>query len=291
MISPGRYSSVPDLTTDDALDSLMMPSGPSPRPDQQSFIAGSVTASSDQPTRPSTPPPLTQDLEPEPEPQPAIAGAAVSASTLASFGHTGVVEASGVYTGWMFKKGETGSGWKRRFFSLNLATSSLSYYDKPGGVKRATIDLTACLGVRQITLDDQRMPALELEFAKIAYQLAAEDDPARQAWRVALARALAAAQTSGATTAIAARGSGSGSAAAATWEADEDVLTCKGCSQPFSVVRRRHHCRVCGGVFCDRCAPKGAIEINNVDTGKLQKERACHECVAKKRQQVRGGAA
>ena len=27
------------------------------------------------------------------------------------------------------------------------------------------------------------------------------------------------------------------------------------------VVWRRHHCRVCGGVFCDSCAPKDAIEV------------------------------
>ena len=104
MISPGRYSSlVPDLTADNDLDSLMMPSGPSPRPGQQTFLTDGIAATTAQPARPSTPPPLSAEPEPEPEQQHAIAGAAASASLL---DQTGVVEASGVYTGWMFKKGE-----------------------------------------------------------------------------------------------------------------------------------------------------------------------------------------
>ena len=44
---------------------------------------------------------------------------------------------------------------------------------------------------------------------------------------------------------------------------DEDVSNCQGpgCARPFSYIWRRHHCRVCGGVFCDSCAPKDAIEV------------------------------
>lgn len=66
-----------------------------------------------------------------------------------------------------------------------------------------------------------------------------------------------------------------------SWIHDEDVVACPGCDKRFGYTFRKHHCRVCGGVFCDACAPKGAIEINNPGTGKLVKERACGSCVIK----------
>ena len=42
------------------------------------------------------------------------------------------------------KKGESTTSWRRRFFVCALASKTLTYYDKPGGEKRATIDLGAC---------------------------------------------------------------------------------------------------------------------------------------------------
>jgi hypothetical protein len=36
---------------------------------------------------------------------------------------------------------------------------------------------------------------------------------------------------------------------------DEERLDCPGCSLPFSAARRRrHHCRLCGDIFCDTCS-------------------------------------
>eukprot|EP01062_Namystynia_karyoxenos_P038784 TRINITY_DN28170_c0_g1_i2.p1 TRINITY_DN28170_c0_g1~~TRINITY_DN28170_c0_g1_i2.p1 ORF type:complete len:658 (+),score=161.37 TRINITY_DN28170_c0_g1_i2:75-1976(+) len=37
------------------------------------------------------------------------------------------------------------------------------------------------------------------------------------------------------------------------WIPDEDVLACMSCAKAFSVLRRRHHCRRCGKVFCAHC--------------------------------------
>ncbi|CBK21583.2 uncharacterized protein [Blastocystis hominis] len=34
---------------------------------------------------------------------------------------------------------------------------------------------------------------------------------------------------------------------------DEVCLSCYGCQQKFTVIRRRHHCRICGQVFCSDC--------------------------------------
>ncbi|CDW53100.1 FYVE and RUN domain containing protein [Trichuris trichiura] len=40
----------------------------------------------------------------------------------------------------------------------------------------------------------------------------------------------------------------------ARWTDDKDVTDCQGCQQKFSVSRRKHHCRHCGGIFCHQCS-------------------------------------
>jgi len=40
----------------------------------------------------------------------------------------------------------------------------------------------------------------------------------------------------------------------ATWEKDDKATSCKQCSKEFSIARRKHHCRNCGGIFCDMCS-------------------------------------
>ena len=41
------------------------------------------------------------------------------------------------------------------------------------------------------------------------------------------------------------------------WMRDEDAPACcnLACGAPFGVLRRRHHCRKCGSIFCDSCCP------------------------------------
>lgn len=38
------------------------------------------------------------------------------------------------------------------------------------------------------------------------------------------------------------------------WALDEDHPNCGYCAQPFTMMRRRHHCRRCGLIFCARCS-------------------------------------
>lgn len=38
------------------------------------------------------------------------------------------------------------------------------------------------------------------------------------------------------------------------WENDENVTACKICLKDFNVARRKHHCRRCGGIFCNECS-------------------------------------
>ena len=38
-----------------------------------------------------------------------------------------------------------------------------------------------------------------------------------------------------------------------TWEEDRVAKTCFGCDKKFSLVLRKHHCRLCGSIFCRKC--------------------------------------
>lgn len=38
------------------------------------------------------------------------------------------------------------------------------------------------------------------------------------------------------------------------WVNDEDVKLCPQCAKSFNVLRRKHHCRVCGTVQCHQCS-------------------------------------
>ena len=38
------------------------------------------------------------------------------------------------------------------------------------------------------------------------------------------------------------------------WIADSEVKFCPLCKKQFNVARRRHHCRLCGGIMCAKCS-------------------------------------
>lgn len=54
------------------------------------------------------------------------------------------------------------------------------------------------------------------------------------------------------------------------WVPDSHRTTCAGCDAEFGMVTRKHHCRGCGEVFCNQCAPP------RPQSG----ERACTKCGA-----------
>nr|XP_039274193.1 RUN and FYVE domain-containing protein 2-like isoform X2 [Styela clava] len=39
-----------------------------------------------------------------------------------------------------------------------------------------------------------------------------------------------------------------------TWEKDREVKNCAQCDKPFSLARRKHHCRNCGQIYCNTCS-------------------------------------
>jgi hypothetical protein len=77
----------------------------------------------------------------------------------------------------------------------------------------------------------------------------------------------------------------------ARWKADSEKAACEKCNKPFSILRRKHHCRRCGGLFCDACSSKKAdlavalTEESRTGVGQhyataknVKKARVCDAC-------------
>jgi hypothetical protein len=70
----------------------------------------------------------------------------------------------------------------------------------------------------------------------------------------------------------------------ARWKLDSEKAACENCNLPFSFVRRRHHCRRCGGLFCEACSSKKldlAVALtgeNNATARNVKKARVCNAC-------------
>lgn len=56
------------------------------------------------------------------------------------------------------------------------------------------------------------------------------------------------------------------------WERDSQRTKCSTCSAPFSLFLRRHHCRLCGGLFCDPCT------VSNLVIDGETYDRICFGC-------------
>lgn len=37
------------------------------------------------------------------------------------------------------------------------------------------------------------------------------------------------------------------------WINEKDVKLCPGCAKSFNLLRRKHHCRLCGSIMCNEC--------------------------------------
>ena len=77
------------------------------------------------------------------------------------------------------------------------------------------------------------------------------------------------------------------------WVQDRQRSSCSGCNSQFSFFFRRHHCRLCGEVFCRHCANQ-YVELTVITTGKKDQdvpeevvsiERVCSSCAEQYRKQ------
>jgi len=63
---------------------------------------------------------------------------------------------------------------------------------------------------------------------------------------------------------------------APVWVPDMNASNCMRCNEPFTVIIRKHHCRKCGYVVCDKCSGHKAI-VHSVD--RKNKVRICDTCM------------
>ncbi|GAU16793.1 hypothetical protein TSUD_200360 [Trifolium subterraneum] len=65
------------------------------------------------------------------------------------------------------------------------------------------------------------------------------------------------------------------------WMPDQSCRVCYDCDSQFTVFNRRHHCRICGRVFCAKCTanfiPASPHEANN-GRGDSERIRVCNYC-------------
>ena len=61
------------------------------------------------------------------------------------------------------------------------------------------------------------------------------------------------------------------------WQRDADARECGACRITFTLLRRRHHCRACGRVFCDDCTQSRCLFVNTELFAKPQ--RVCQACI------------
>jgi len=61
------------------------------------------------------------------------------------------------------------------------------------------------------------------------------------------------------------------------WMPDEAIDGCLKCSKPFTFLRRRHHCRACGLIFCAECAPRTSNR-RGLQKGEVTHKRVCMDC-------------
>ena len=62
------------------------------------------------------------------------------------------------------------------------------------------------------------------------------------------------------------------------WMPDNACKECSECGVRFSLVIRRHHCRVCGRIYCSDCCSY-AVPSRHVNPGQRGTMKACLRCV------------
>ncbi|KAL8476532.1 hypothetical protein ACS0TY_029000 [Phlomoides rotata] len=67
------------------------------------------------------------------------------------------------------------------------------------------------------------------------------------------------------------------------WVPDDAVTKCTACRTDFSAFNRKHHCRNCGDIFCDKCT-QGRIALTEDEHA--QPVRVCDQCMAEVTQRL-----
>ncbi|KAJ9468328.1 Protein FREE1 [Diplonema papillatum] len=70
------------------------------------------------------------------------------------------------------------------------------------------------------------------------------------------------------------------------WKRDSEVSHCPLCAEEFSLIIRRHHCRVCAQIFCNACSAQSLAVRDPASGVEVAQLRACDHCFANYQQPV-----
>ncbi|MCO5576655.1 hypothetical protein L7F22_030470 [Adiantum nelumboides] len=73
------------------------------------------------------------------------------------------------------------------------------------------------------------------------------------------------------------------------WMPDQSCRVCYECDIPFTLFNRRHHCRICGRVFCGKCT-QNTLPIIDSQSGifhESERVRACNFCFKLKQEECK----
>ncbi len=59
------------------------------------------------------------------------------------------------------------------------------------------------------------------------------------------------------------------------WQSSKETKKCNQCEKSFSSLRRKHHCKICGMIFCSSCSHKKVV-LATIDPKKPS--RVCINC-------------
>eukprot|EP01065_Artemidia_motanka_P001914 TRINITY_DN1088_c0_g2_i1.p1 TRINITY_DN1088_c0_g2~~TRINITY_DN1088_c0_g2_i1.p1 ORF type:complete len:487 (+),score=147.49 TRINITY_DN1088_c0_g2_i1:73-1461(+) len=63
------------------------------------------------------------------------------------------------------------------------------------------------------------------------------------------------------------------------WTPDRHTTQCTSCSRQFTTMRRKHHCRLCGNIYCNDCCKNQMLMQRPGGKGKAM-QRVCDECLS-----------
>eukprot|EP00505_MAST-04D_sp_SCG-Rhode-Island_P002898 Stramenopile-MAST_4_protein_2898 len=72
-----------------------------------------------------------------------------------------------------------------------------------------------------------------------------------------------------------------------TWVPDTSAQSCYACARPFDWLRRKHHCRLCGYIFCGECTEKRSMLPETFELRKPGRVcDACHDAIEPLQQEL-----
>ena len=72
-----------------------------------------------------------------------------------------------------------------------------------------------------------------------------------------------------------------------TWVPDKSSSTCYACARPFDWLRRKHHCRLCGYIFCGECTAQRSMLPKAFELRKPGRVcDACHDTIQPLQQEL-----